>query len=106
MIFLHVYKTDKKLFNEKHKRENESMTLYFDFEERRRTAEVSWPTNVGSIHVTLTDKELVKKFPPDLIFEINQRNKVSFTEEDPHHKRLIQLQKTIGRKLQELANQL
>ncbi len=82
------------------------MTLYFNFEEQRRTAEVIWPENAGSIHVTLTDKELIKKLPPDLIFDINRRNKVSFTEEDPHHKRLIQLQTIIGRRLQELANQL
>lgn len=82
------------------------MTLYFDFDERRRTAEVNWPKNGGSIHVTLSDKELVKKYPPDLIFDINSKNKISFTEENPDHKKLIQLQKAIGKRLQELANQL
>jgi len=82
------------------------MTLYFNFEEKRRIAEVTWPENAGSIHVTLTDKQLVKKLPSDFIFDIDRRNKISFTEEDPHHKRLIQLQTIIGRRLQELANQL
>jgi hypothetical protein len=82
------------------------MTIYFDFDERRRTAEVSWPENARSINVTLTDKELLKKFPADLIFDLRSKNKISFIEENPDHKKLIQLQKAIGRKLQELANQL
>lgn len=82
------------------------MTLYFDFEERRRMAEVTWPQHSGSIHVELTDKELLQNLPPDLIFNINNRNKVSFVEESPDNKRLIQLQKAISRRLQELANQL
>ncbi|WP_018612226.1 hypothetical protein [Segetibacter koreensis] len=82
------------------------MTIYFDFEEQRRTAEVTWPKNGGSIYVTVTDKELTQKLPPDLIFDINRKNKISFVEEDPHFKRLIQLQTIIKRRLQELANQL
>lgn len=82
------------------------MTLYFDFEEQRRTAEVTWPEHTGSIQVVLTDKELIKKLPEDLIFDINKRNKISFIEENPDNKRLIRLQKVISRKLQEFANQL
>lgn len=82
------------------------MTLYFDFEGQRRTAEVTWPENSGNIEVTLTDKELLKKLPADLIFDMNRRNKVSFIEENPDYKRLIQLQKIISRRLQEFANQL
>jgi hypothetical protein len=82
------------------------MTLYFDFEERRRMAQVTWPEDYGSIHVNITDAELLKKLPPDLIFEINRRNKISFIEENPDNKRLVHLQKIISRKLQELANQL
>lgn len=82
------------------------MTLYFDFEDQRRTAEVTWPENAGSIHVILTDKGLAKKLPADLIFDINRKNIVSFIEENPDNTRLIQLQKIISRRLQEFANQL
>lgn len=82
------------------------MTLYFDFEEQRRTAEVAWPETRGSIHVNVTDTELSKRFPSDLIFDINQRNKVTFIEESADNKKLVQLQKAIGKRLQELANQL
>ncbi len=82
------------------------MILYFDFEDKRRTAEVTWPDHTGSIQVTLTDKELTEKLPFDLLFDMNRKNKVSFIEENPEHKRLIQLQKIISRRLQEFANQL
>ncbi len=82
------------------------MTLYFDFEEQRRTANVMWPEDTGSIEVTLADQELIKKLPSDLIFDINTRNKISYIIENPDHKRLIQLQKIIGKRLQEFANQL
>lgn len=82
------------------------MTIYFDFEEQRRMAEVTWPENEGSIQVTLTDDELIKKLPADLIYDINGRRKVTFIEENPDNKRLIRLQKVIGRKLQEFVNKL
>jgi hypothetical protein len=82
------------------------MTLYFDFEEQRRTAEVIWPESSGTIHVNLLDVELLKKLPSDLIFDMNRRNKISFIEENPDNKRLVQLQRIIGRRLQELANKL
>jgi hypothetical protein len=82
------------------------MTLYFEFEEQRRKAEVNWPHDRGSIDVQLTDYELIKKFPVDLIFDVNGRNKVSYTIENPDNKKLVQLQKIICKRLQEFANQL
>ncbi len=82
------------------------MILYFEFEEQRRKAEVHWPYDAGDINVQLTDYELAKKFPADLIFDINGRNKVSYTIENPDNKRLTQLQKIICKRLQEFANQL
>lgn len=82
------------------------MILYFEFEEHRRKAEVYWPNDAGNINVQLTDHELVRKFPADLIFDINGRNRVSYTIENPDNKRLSQLQKIICKRLQEFANQL
>lgn len=82
------------------------MTIYFDFEEQRRMAEVTWPENEGTIQVTITDNELTKKLPADLIYDLNARRKITFIEENPDNKRLIRLQKVIGRKLQEFANKI
>jgi len=82
------------------------MILYFEFEGQRRKAEVQWPQNAASITVQLTDAELAKKLPVDLIFDINERNKISYTIENPDNKRLVQLQKVISKRLQEFANQL
>ena len=82
------------------------MTLYFEFEEQRRKAEVNWRHDRGSIDVQITDYELIEKFPVDLIFEVNGRNKVSYTVENPDNKKLVQLQKIICKRLQEFANQL
>jgi hypothetical protein len=80
------------------------MVLYFEFEERRVKAEVTWPKNRGTITVHITDRELVKKFPPDLLFDIEAGNKVVYTIEDPGDKRLIELQNVISRRLQEFVN--
>ena len=82
------------------------MTLYFEFEEQRRKAEVNWPRHKGNIDVQLTDDELTKRLPTDLIFDINGKNRVTYTIENPDNKRLIQLQKIICKRLQEFANQL
>ena len=82
------------------------MTLYFEFEGQRRKAEVNWPQGRGTIQVELTDYELTSKFPVDLIFDMNGRNRVSFTIENPDNKRMIQLQKIICKRLQEFANKL
>lgn len=82
------------------------MILYFEFEEQRRKAEVQWPRDAGTINVQLTDSELAAKLPADFIYDINKRNKVSYTIENPDNKRLQQLQKIICKRLQEFANQL
>lgn len=80
------------------------MLLYFEFEERRVKAEVTWPKNRGTITVHLTDKNLTDEFPTDLLFDIAPGNKVSYTIENPDDKRLIELQNIISRRLQEFVN--
>lgn len=82
------------------------MILYFEFEDKKRKAEVQWPNEAGTVNVELTDYELTAKLPVDLIFDINKRNRVSYTAENPDNKRLNQLQKIICKRLQESANQL
>ncbi len=80
------------------------MILYFEFEERRVKAEVTWPKNGGTITVHITDTELANELPPDLLFDIKQGNKVAYTIEDTNDKRLVELQNVISRRLQELVN--
>ncbi|HEX8357997.1 MAG TPA: hypothetical protein VF610_11315 [Segetibacter sp.] len=80
------------------------MNLYFEFEGRRRRAEVTWPKNGGDIVVMLTDAEMVKKFPPDLLFEIVAGNKVNYIIESSGNRRLSELQQVLGKRLQELVN--
>lgn len=80
------------------------MLLYFEFEEKRRKADVIWPQNKGNIVVHVTDKELAKDLPTDLYYEVEEGNKVVFTIEDPANKRLLELQNVLSRRLQELAN--
>lgn len=78
--------------------------LYFEFEEKRRKAEVLWPESEGNVVVHVTDKELSKYLPADLLFEVDSGNKIKFIEEDPSNKRLLALQNVLARRLQELAN--
>ena len=80
------------------------MILYFEFEGKRRKAEVTWPKNRESIVVQLTDADLAKKLPADLLFDVTDANIVSFVIEDPANKRLIQLQNILGKRLQEFVN--
>lgn len=80
------------------------MMIYFEFEDRRYKADVTWPKERGSIVVHLLDSTLTRVFPPDLFFEIDIRNKVVFTAENPDNKRLISLQDVIKRRLQELSH--
>lgn len=82
------------------------MILYFEFEGKRRKAEVQWPQNAGSINIQLTDADLARKLPVDLIFDMNENNKIFYTIENPDNKRLVQLQNVISKRLQEFANQL
>ena len=79
------------------------MLLYFEFEEKRRKADVVWPKGNDNITVHITDKEITNDLPADLYYEIDNANKVVFTIEDIADKRLIELQNTIARKLQEIS---
>jgi hypothetical protein len=81
------------------------MLMYFEYEEKRRKAEVVWPKNKGNIVVHIADKELAKDFPTDLYFEVERGNKVVFTVEDSANRRLLELQSVISRRLQELVKQ-
>jgi hypothetical protein len=80
------------------------MTLYFEFEDRKVTANVTWPKNDDPIIVNLTDRQMVRDFPTDLYFEVGARNKVEFIIEDKNNDRLIDLQNVISRRLQEFVN--
>jgi hypothetical protein len=80
------------------------MLLYFEFEEKRRKADVESPKNKENIVVHITDKELTKDLPTDLYYEVRNENKVVFTIEDSSNERLSELQNVIGRRLQELVN--
>jgi|GEM_PF-1941389 len=83
-----------------------TMTFYYDFEDRRLHAEVYWPANARTIQVELTDSRLIKEFPGDLIFDIKCGRKISYTLENPANKRLSELQRIIGKRLQEFAQQM
>jgi hypothetical protein len=80
------------------------MLLYFEFEERRVKAEVTWPKNRGTITVHIIDRQIVEELPPDLLFDVDEGNKVGYTIESPDDKRLIELQSVIARRLQELVS--
>jgi hypothetical protein len=82
----------------------EVMMLYFEFEEKRRKAEVEWPKNNANIVVHVNDMELAKDLPTDLYFEVRNGNKIVFTIEDSSNERLLELQNILGRRLQELVN--
>ncbi len=79
------------------------MLLYFEFEEKRRKAEVTWPKNDENIVVHIIDPELITDLPPDLYYEIEDGNKVNFTIENPDDERLLELQNVIKRRLQEFV---
>lgn len=81
------------------------MTLYYDFEGKRMNAEVYWPKNASTIQVQLTDNRLTRDLPDDLLFDINRINKISYMVENPANRRLTELQKVLGKRLQEFANQ-
>ena len=68
-------------------------------------AEVYWPKNASTIQVQLTDNRLTRDLPDDLLFDINRINKISYMVENPANRRLTELQKVLGKRLQEFANQ-
>jgi hypothetical protein len=80
------------------------MLLYFEFDQRRAKAEVTWPKQGGTIIVHLTDARMVKEFPADLYFEVDKKNKVVFTIESRDNKKLIELQNVLAKRLQEFVN--
>lgn len=80
------------------------MILYFEFEDRKVTAIVTWPKDDEPIIVNLTDNHLVRQFPVDLYFEVGARNRVEYLIEDKDNDRLIDLQNVISRRLQEFVN--
>jgi len=82
------------------------MLLYFEFEDKRRKAEVTWPKNDENIIVHITDAEITKALPTDLYFEIDENNKVSYITEDSKNKRLVELQFVLQKRLQELVRKL
>lgn len=79
--------------------------LYFEFEGKRRKADVTWPEKGDTIVVHVTDTEIAKKLPTDLYFDVRNENEVSYTIEDRDNKRLIELQNVIRKRLQEFVNQ-
>ncbi len=81
------------------------MLLYFEFEEKRHKADVTWPKKDENIVVQINDSELSKHFPTDFYFETN-KGKVSFIIEDKDNKRLLELQTIISRRLQEFVNKV
>jgi hypothetical protein len=80
------------------------MLLYFEFEDKRRRAEVTWPKADESIVAHILEKELVAEFPADLYYRFDDCNKVVFDVEDRDNERLLDLQNVIRRRLQEFAN--
>ena len=79
------------------------MLIYFEFEEKRRKANVNWHKNGRDAVVHITDSELAKDLPTDLNYEIEDGNKIIFTIEDRDNKRLLELQNVLKRRLQELV---
>ena len=80
------------------------MLLYFEFEDKRRRAEVDWPKNDENIVVHLLEKELVREFPGDLLYTVDDSNRVNFEIEDLDNERLLDLQNVIKRRLQEFTS--
>ncbi len=80
------------------------MVLYFEFEDRRVMADVQWADDEAPIAVHLTDPQLKRELPTDLLFEIGTGRKVVFTIESPDNERLVELQSIISRRLQEFVN--
>ncbi len=80
------------------------MLLYFEFEDKRRKADVTWPKSGETIIVHLNEQELISDFPSDLYFTIEENRKVEFEIEDSLNERLLDLQKVIRRRLQEFTN--
>ena len=79
------------------------MLLYFDFEDKRRKADLVWPNGDEAIIVHIADKGLTGNFPNDLYFRIDDDGKVGFDVEDKANFRLLDLQNCLRRRIQELC---
>lgn len=82
------------------------MLIYFDFEGIRMNADVDWPEDATSITVNLTDPRLVREFPPDLLYDLNNGTRVTYYAENPRNRRLVELQKVIAKRLQEITGSM
>jgi hypothetical protein len=79
------------------------MILYFEYDNRRVKANVDWPKDDEPISVHLTDAAMVREFPTDLFFDVEEGRKVVFVIEDKDNERLLELQSVIARRLQEFV---
>ncbi len=80
------------------------MLIYFEFEEKRRKADLHWPKSEEKIVVHLIEPEMIKHFPSDLFFAQNDFGKIIFEVEDVANNRLLDLQNSLRRRLQEMVN--
>ena len=80
------------------------MLFYFEFESRRHKADVALPKSNENIVVHLTEKEMADSFPHDLFFTVDNYGKVDFEVEDKDNERLLDLQNSLRRRLQEFVN--
>ena len=78
------------------------MLLYFDFEDKRRKADLVWPNGDEAIVVHIADNGLTGNFPNDLYFRIDDKGKVCYDIEDKANLRLLDLQNCLRRRIQEL----
>ncbi len=84
------------------KRKKIYMLLYFEFEDQRRRAEVTWPGRDENIMVHILEQDLAAEFPTDLYYTFDDNNRITFTIEDIADKRFIELQTVIKRRLDEV----
>ena len=80
------------------------MLVYFEFEDRRMNADVTWPKgDDGTVSVQVTDPRLSKELPTDLFYELVDGNRITFTIENPSNKRLTELQQVIFKRLDDMV---
>lgn len=79
------------------------MLFYFEFENKRRKADVLWPGHGENIIIHIADHEIANSFPTDLFFQLDESGKIDFQIEDVANIRLLDLQNTLRRRLQDLT---
>ena len=80
------------------------MLIYFEFEEKRRKADLNWSKLDGRIEVHLMELDMTSNFPSDLLFVQNKYDKIVFEVEDVANNRLQDLQNSLRKRLQEMVN--